>query len=93
MENIDRLSRLASIEWENLKSIIRKGIEKDQGQKMNDTEIRIMIQFADDTELKEQIDKILDEIHQIAHFRNCEITDLSLQEKSTGRYWDEYDGG
>jgi hypothetical protein len=64
-----------------------------QGQKLNDTETRIMIQFADDTDLKEQIDEILDEIHQIADFRNCEIIDLSIQEESTGRYWDEYDGG
>ena len=64
-----------------------------QGQKLNDTEIRIMIQFADDADLKEQIDEILDEIYQIADFRNCEITDLSLQEESTGRYWDECDGG
>lgn len=64
-----------------------------QGQKLNDTEIRIMIQFVDDADLKEQIDEILDEIHQMANFRNCEITDLTLQEESTGRYWDEYDGG
>lgn len=64
-----------------------------QGQKLNDTETRIMIQFADDPDLKEQIDEILDEIHQIDDFRNCEITDLSFQEESTGRYWDEYDGG
>jgi hypothetical protein len=64
-----------------------------QGQKLNDTEIRIMIQFVDDADLKEQIDEILDEIHQIADFRNCEIIDLSLQEESSGRYWDEYDGG
>jgi len=58
-----------------------------QGQKLNDTEIRIMIQFVDDADLKEQIDEILDEIHQIADFRNCEIIDLSLQEESSGRYW------
>ena len=64
-----------------------------QGQKLNDTETRIMILFADDTDLKEQIDEILDEVHQIADFRNCEIIDLSIQEESTGRYWDEYDGG
>jgi DNA invertase Pin-like site-specific DNA recombinase len=64
-----------------------------QGQKLNDTETRIIIQFADDADLKEQIDEILDEIHQIADFRNCEIIDSSLHEESTGRYWDEYDGG
>jgi hypothetical protein len=52
-----------------------------------------MIQFSDDADLKEQIDEMLDEIHQMADFRNCEITDLTLQEESTGRYWDEYDGG
>ena len=63
------------------------------GQKLNDSETRIMIQFSDDANLKEQIDEMLDETHQMADFRNCEITDLTLQEESTGRYWDEYDGG
>lgn len=64
-----------------------------KGQKLSDSETRIMIQFTDDDDLKEQIDEIWDEIHQIADFRNCEIIDLSLQEESTGRYWNEYDGG
>lgn len=64
-----------------------------QGQKLNDNETRIVIQFADDANLKEQIDEILTEIYQMADFRNCEITDLSLQEEATGRYWDECDGG
>lgn len=64
-----------------------------QGQKLNDTETRIMIQFADDADLKEQIDEIPGEIYQIADFRNCEITDLSLQEESTDRYQDDCDGG
>ena len=63
-----------------------------QGQKLNDNETRIAIQFTDDADLKEQIDEILTEIYQIADFRNCEITDLSLQEEATGRYWDECDG-
>lgn len=64
-----------------------------QGQKLNDNETRIMIEFADDANLKEQIDEILAEIYQMADFRNCEITDLSLKEETTGRYWDECDGG
>ena len=64
-----------------------------QGQKLNDNETRIVIQFADDADLKEQIDEILAEIYQMADFRNCEITDLSLQEEATGQYWDECDGG
>jgi hypothetical protein len=64
-----------------------------QGHKLNDTETRIIIQFADDADLKEQIDEILDEIHQIADFRNCVITDLTLKEETTGRNWDESDGG
>ena len=64
-----------------------------QGQKLNDNETRIVIQFTDDADLKEQIDEILAEIYQMADFRNCEITDLSLQEESTSRYWDECDGG
>jgi hypothetical protein len=59
------------------------------GQKLNDSETRIMIQFSDDANLKEQIDEILDEIHQMADFRNCEIVDLTLQEESTSRYWNE----
>jgi len=37
-----------------------------------------MIQLSEDAELKKQIDEILDEIHQMADFRNCEITDLTL---------------
>jgi hypothetical protein len=64
-----------------------------QGQKLNDSETRIMIQFADNADLKEQIDEMRDEIHRMADFRNCEVTDLTLQEESTGRYWDECDGG
>lgn len=63
-----------------------------QGQKLNGAETRIVIQFADDADLKEQIDEILTEIYQMADFRNCEVTDLSLQEEATGRYWDECDG-
>jgi hypothetical protein len=60
-----------------------------QGQKLKDSETRIMIRFSDDADLKEQIDEILDEIHQMADFRNCEIVDLTLQEESTSRYWNE----
>ena len=73
--------------------ITRMLLTSYQGKTLNNTETRIMIQYTDDTYLKEQIDEILDEIHQIADFRNCEIIDLSLQEESTGRYWDECDGG
>ena len=73
--------------------ITRMLLTSYQGKTLNNTETRIMIQYTDDTYLKEQIDEILDEIHQIADFRNCEIIDLSLQEGSTGRYWDECDGG
>ena len=35
-----------------------------QGQKLNDSETRIMIQFADDADLKEQIVEMRDEIHK-----------------------------
>jgi len=64
-----------------------------QGQQLNDSETRLVIQFTEDADLKDQIDDMLTEIYQTADFRNCEITDLSLQEETTGRYWDECDGG
>jgi DNA invertase Pin-like site-specific DNA recombinase len=64
-----------------------------QGKKVNDTETRMVIQFTDNADLKAQIDEMLAEIHQMADSRNCEITDLTLQEETTGRYWDEYHGG
>jgi hypothetical protein len=40
----------------------------------------VLICNSDDAELKEQILEILDEIHRMADFRNCEITDLTLKE-------------
>jgi DNA invertase Pin-like site-specific DNA recombinase len=64
-----------------------------RGKRVNDTETRMVIQFTDDADLKAHIDEILAEIHQMADFRNCEITDLTLQEETTGHYWDEYNGG
>ena len=80
------------------KKIVREQIARllatnYQGQQLNDSETRLVIQFTDDADLKDQIDDMLTEIYQTADFRNCEITDLSLQEETTGRYWDECDGG
>lgn len=64
-----------------------------QGQQLNDSETRLVIQFTDYADLKEQIDDMLTEIYQTADLRNCGITDLTLQEKTTGRYWNECDAG
>lgn len=80
------------------KKIVREQIARMlatnyQGQQLNNSETRLVIQFTDDADLKEQIDDMLTEIYQTADFRNCEITDLSLQEETTGRYWNECDGG
>ena len=80
------------------KKIVREQIARllatnYQGQQLNDSETRLVIQFTNDADLKEQIDEMLTEIYQMADFRNCEITDLSLQEETTGRYWNECDGG
>ena len=89
VENGSKFTRGKKTVLENIAWIL---LTSYQGQKLNDTETRIMIQFTDNADLKEQIDEMLDEINQIADFRNCIITDLTLKEEKTGRYWDESDG-
>lgn len=90
VENGSKFTRGKKIVREQIASMLATNY---QGQQLNDSETRLVIQFTDDAHLKAQIDDMLTEIYQTADFRNCEITDLSLQEETTGRYWDECDGG
>ncbi len=64
-----------------------------EARRLNDTETRLTIRYIDDTDLKAQIDEMLTDIHQTADSRNCVVTDLTFKEETTGRYWNEYDGG
>ena len=51
----------------------------------------IQIAYSDPSELKSEMENIISELHNIADGRNCMITDYSLQNHTTGRFWDEYD--
>jgi DNA invertase Pin-like site-specific DNA recombinase len=64
-----------------------------EGRKLNDTETRLVIRYADEADLKKQIDDMLYDIHHSADLRNCEVVDLSLKDEATGHYWDDCDGG
>jgi hypothetical protein len=64
-----------------------------QGSKLDrDSEYRIVFEYEDEADLKEQIDELMSDIHDTADRRNC-VMDFSIKEEATGRYWDEYDGG
>jgi len=62
-------------------------------RRLNNTETRLTIRYVDDVDLKAQVDDMLADIYQTADRRNCEVTDLTLQDEATGRYWDDYEGG
>lgn len=64
-----------------------------EGTRINDTEHRLVIRYTDDTNLKEQIDELLEEIWHLADLRNCVIDDLTVKNEASGSYWDESDGG
>ncbi|WOB37401.1 recombinase family protein [Xanthomonas hortorum] len=61
--------------------------------KLSDTEYRLVIRYADDADLKQQIDDLLHEILHLADLRNCVVDDMSVKNEATGSFWDECDGG
>ncbi|MFB0033872.1 recombinase family protein, partial [Xanthomonas euvesicatoria] len=61
--------------------------------KLSDTEYRLVIRYADDADLKQQINDLLHEILHLADLRNCVVDDMSVKNEATGSFWDECDGG
>ena len=80
------------------KKLVREQIDYQlavafSGRRLNDTETRLVIRYADEADLKEQINDMLADIHRTADLRNCVVTDLTLKDEATGRYWCDYEGG
>lgn len=63
------------------------------GRSLNDTETRVVMHFTDEADLKEQIDDLLTEVHNRADLHNCMVTDFSVKDEATGRYWCDHEGG
>lgn len=89
VENGSKFTRGKKRAWEYIDEMV---IGEFGGTKLNDTEYRLVIPYADDAELKETIDDLLLEAHHLADLRNCVVNDISIKEEATGRYWCEYNG-
>jgi len=63
------------------------------GRKLSDCEYSLIITYENETELKEQLDELFTEVHQLADLRNCFAEDVSIKHEITGLYWREFDGG
>ena len=90
VENGSKFTRGKKRAWEYIDDMV---IGEFGGTKLNDTEYRLVIPYADDAELKETIDDLLEEAHHLTDLRNCVINDISVKDEATGQYWDESDGG
>ena len=90
VENGSKFTRGKKRAWEYIDDMV---IGEFGGTKLNDTEYRLVIPYADDAELKETIDDLLEEAHYLTDLRNCVINDISVKDEATGQYWDESDGG
>ena len=80
------------------KKAVREQIDDElsaifEARRLNNTETRLAIRYVDDADLKSQIDDMLADIHRTADLRNCVMTDLTLKDEATCRYWDGYEGG
>ena len=63
------------------------------GSELGDNEYRICLEYVDDEDLKVQVDDMFREVYSLAEVRNCVVDDMSLTDETTGRTWNEYDGG
>ncbi len=89
IENGSKFTRGKKRAWEYIDDMV---IGEFGGTKLNDTEYRLVIPYADDAELKETITDLLEEAHHLADLRNCVVNDISVKEEATGRYWCDYSG-
>lgn len=63
------------------------------GKVLDNNEYSLTLIYNDEADLKEQIDDLFDEIYRAAEIRNCVVDDITLVSDTTGKYWDEYNGG
>jgi DNA invertase Pin-like site-specific DNA recombinase len=63
-----------------------------EGTVLDDNEYRLALTYKNQTDLKEQIDELFDEIYRIAEIRNCMVDDMTLTDDATGLGWDHTDG-
>ena len=64
-----------------------------QATKLSDTEYRLVIRYANDADLKRQIDELFVEVVHLTDLRDCVVDDMSVKNEMTGLFWDECDGG
>jgi DNA invertase Pin-like site-specific DNA recombinase len=88
LENGSKFTRGKKQSRENIITFLEIEYE---GRRRSENEVLIQIAYSDSSELKSEMENIISELHSIADGRNCMITDYSLQNHTTGRFWDEYD--
>lgn len=88
IENGSKFTRGKKRAIENVDDFLQSYLH---AEKMQDSEYRIVFQYEDDADLKNQIEEMLDEIHSTADHRNCGVVDYSLTDENK-RHWEECDG-
>ena len=89
VENGSKFTRGKKRAREEIDYLVKSSYE---GIKLDENEYRLVIRYANEPDLKEQIDDLFEEIHRSADLRNCMVDDCSIKEEATGRYWSDYDG-
>ena len=90
VENNSKFTRGKARARQEIENLVASCFES---QKRNDGEIRFVVAYSDDADLKEQLNGLIAEMHDTAELRNCGILDFTVTDEATGCHWCDYEGG